>query len=72
MSTESTVGLGNGADTGSGTDVATTKKSTRGTVTSDPKLVSCIKITRQLDALTPVDREFVLDYIDGKYNGGSK
>ena len=69
---DQTVGLtGNGADTTKKTTTtqataATTEKK-RGTVTSDPKLVSCIKISRALDALTTADRAFVLAYIADKY-----
>jgi hypothetical protein len=70
MSETTTVGLGNGADTAaqtSGTAPITPTTKSRGTVTSDPKLVACIKISRTLDTLTPEDRSFVLDYVLGKY-----
>jgi len=65
---EETIGLGdaipaNGADT----TTATTTKVRRGSVTSDPQLVACIKITKTLDGLTPQHRAFVLDYLAKKY-----
>ena len=67
-----TVGLdaGNGADTTqAATRTASTTTKQRGSVTSDPQLVACIKITKTLDALDERSRTFVLDYIDAKYNG---
>lgn len=64
---ESTVGLGNGADT-TKTTAATPVKKTRGTVTSDPNLVACTRITATLDKLDDAGRKFVLDYVCGKYN----
>ena len=67
---DQTVGLGNGSaqtTTKATTGIASAPEKKRGTVTSDPKLVSCIKISRALDALTPADRGFVLAYIADKY-----
>lgn len=80
---EQTVGLGDAVPTsaqpngsaGKPTTVApattTEKKSTRGSVTSDPQLVACVKIGRILDSLDETGREFVLSYITNKYIGGN-
>jgi hypothetical protein len=65
---EQTVGLGNGADTTkAATAAAVAEKKARGTTTSDPKLVACIRIAKQLDVLDENDREFTLTYICDKY-----
>ncbi len=66
---DTTVGLsGNGA---AATQTTTTAapKAARGSVTSDPQLVACIKISKTLDSLTPDTRSFVLNYIGDKYIG---
>lgn len=65
-----TVGLdaGNGAAIPeTATRTATTTKPQRGTVTSDPQLVACIKIDKTLAQLDDAGRAFVLNYIGTKY-----
>jgi hypothetical protein len=60
-----------GLDGSNGVDQATTGKTvttkTRGTTTNDVKLVACIRIGKMIEALNPVERAFVLDYVNDRF-----
>lgn len=68
---EQTVGLGNGStptQQQATTNTGAGQKNARGTVTSDPGLVACIKIDRLIAGLeTETQRDFVLNYVFSKY-----
>lgn len=70
---EQTVGLGDAQSVSEtaqqANGAAKPTKAVRGSVTSDPSLVACIKIDKTIAALDETGRDFVLSYILKKYVG---